>query len=142
MKKKSKTLSPIQIARLSSAAPTHAVQEPSGSHGGKLKPLGVRGKRQNKWYEREKALHFIKYPYCALCLLDGIRNDGDRTLHHKAGRKGSLLWERKHFLTTCMHHHRYIHDNTKEALAEGWLVRLPKAEVDALNTEYRNLGMF
>ena len=152
-KNKPKELSPIQQARQKMMAPTPSgyrkkprsgLRQPSSSlkRNTKLKTFGVKGKRQNRKYEQEKHLHFIKHPYCHLCLRDGIRNDGDRTLHHKAGRAGALLWYRPLFLTTCLHHHRYIHDNTDEAVENGWIVRLTKAEEDTINKDARKLGYF
>ena len=140
MKSKPKKLSPIQMARRRLPHPTPETNEAAGCRGS-LKPIGTKGERKNQWYDREKRLHLKKYPYCALCLKDGVRNK-DVHIHHKAGRKGALLWHRDYFLTLCHHHHRWVHDNVSQSLTEGLLIHLDKADEDRINGEYRKLGMF
>ena len=109
--------------------------------GGKLRSSGTKGNRQRRFYEQERTLHLKKYPYCALCLLDGIRNT-DVMIHHRAGRAGALLWHRNYFMTTCFEHHVYIHSHVGQSLSEGWLVHPSKDEQDMINREYRKQGIF
>lgn len=58
-----------------------------------------------------------------------VRVDGFCTIqatdvHHKAGRLGELLTNTSYFLPVCRHCHRYIHDNSKWAEENGYIIHL------------------
>ncbi len=44
-----------------------------------------------------------------------------RDVHHKKGRIGELLTNKRHFLAVCRPHHRHIHDHPSEARHNGLL---------------------
>lgn len=41
--------------------------------------------------------------------------------HHRRGRLGKRLYDRRSFVATCFYHHRWIHDHPKEARKMGLL---------------------
>lgn len=51
-----------------------------------------------------------QYPNC---------NSSKVTLHHKAGRIGSLLTDVSNFVALCWQHHQYIEEHPAEALKLG-----------------------
>lgn len=42
--------------------------------------------------------------------------------HHKKGRHGSLLWNQRYFMATCLFHHNWIENNKREARKRGYIL--------------------
>lgn len=43
-------------------------------------------------------------------------------IHHQKGKENDLLLDTNYFLATCVDHHRYYTDNSKEAIEKGYSV--------------------
>jgi hypothetical protein len=62
-----------------------------------------------------------RHKWCQ-CAWDDIPCSHKATeIHHMAGRRGLALIDTTNFLAVCSTHHRMIHDNPKEASAQGFL---------------------
>lgn len=82
-------------------------------------------KEVNKEY-RKIAAQFIKsHPKCAV---KGCRN-ASQTVHHKAGRIGELLTDKKNFLAVCLPCHQRITEDSAWAIANNYSVSRLKENV-------------
>lgn len=53
-------------------------------------------------------------------------------IHHMKGREGDLLLDTRFWLAVCRPHHRYITDNPKEAIENGYSISRTKKEGETL----------
>lgn len=60
----------------------------------------------------------VKIPGC-LIPNDSYSNEGMQ-VHHKKGRLGNLLWDKRYFLAICANCHRFITDHNEIAMSNGW----------------------
>jgi hypothetical protein len=85
-------------------------------------------------YRAAKAEHFAEHPRCQhpdgcnRSLLKGDLMD----LHHRAGRRGPLLYCKKYFATACRPHHDEAKNDPKKSRASGWVVDVSSEEVRQL----------
>lgn len=49
-------------------------------------------------------------------------------LHHKRGRFGERLLDKRHWATSCRFHNEWAETHTGEALAVGWLIPIEASE--------------
>lgn len=151
MNKKKRILSPIQQLRESQKPITSQKQNPSIGKPPKskreykpksLKQVGERGKRRNKFYNSAKKEYESKVPCCELCKSLGLVVTSGLDIHHKAGRKGPLLWHQDYFARLCRKCHIKVHSEVAWSYSKGWLKIVPTEEYNELNRRYRNRGMF
>ncbi len=77
--------------------------------GTKARKIDEYSKQVKKWKEGK---------ICALKFHS--RCNGPLTCHHKRGRIGQLLLDKKHWLPVCLGHHQYIEEHPTEAREKGW----------------------
>lgn len=80
-----------------------------------IKKVSDKRKKENILYEKAKKEHFELHPACQF---PGCTSE-NRTLHHGAGRIGTLLWDKRYFKTLCPEHHRYCELHPIEAKELG-----------------------
>lgn len=63
-------------------------------------------------YRRKRDAYFKDHPVCEFpgCTSKKI------TLHHKRGRQGAFLTDKRHFCSLCLKHHTFVNENPDEAL--------------------------
>lgn len=68
-----------------------------------------------KKYRRLRDKYFEEHPICEFpdC------NSKNITLHHKRGRIGSFLTDKRHFCSLCVKHHIWVNEHNDEALKMG-----------------------
>jgi hypothetical protein len=74
-------------------------------------------------YRRLRDAYFKEHPVCEFpgCASKNI------TLHHKKGRCGALLTDKRNFCSLCLQHHTFVNENPTEALKLGLVInRLDK----------------
>lgn len=49
-------------------------------------------------------------------------------VHHRRGRRGRRLLDQNYWAGSCARHNQFAEDNTGEALACGWLLRIESVE--------------
>lgn len=66
-------------------------------------------------YRRLRDKYFEENPVCEYpgCMSSKI------TLHHKRGRIGAFLTDKRHFCSLCQKHHTWVNENPAEALKMG-----------------------
>lgn len=78
-----------------------------------------------KRYKKAREEFLSTHPCCEVkipgCLIpnDGYNNEGIQ-VHHKKGRIGDLLWDKRYFLAVCANCHRFIEDHPFVAISNGW----------------------
>lgn len=73
--------------------------------------------KQNAEYMKLRKKYLEDHTVCQVC------NEREATqIHHKAGRRHSLLCEVEFFLAICFECHAYIHNHPEAARKEGWLL--------------------
>ena len=95
----------------------------------KKKKEAKRIRKVSKSRKSEKTLYLIarelyinQHPICERC----NRKHSDQ-IHHKGGRIGSLLYDKRYFLAVCDTCHKWIEANPKLSKEEGWSIsRLSK----------------
>lgn len=60
--------------------------------------------------------------YVGVCQRCGGR--GFVELHHKRGRLGPLLIDKRHFAILCESCHRHVHTHVNKARGEGWIAQI------------------
>jgi len=89
--------------------------EPSGKKKPKrLRSVSIRREHENKLESQARKEHLKENPYCAICAGKAT------TIHHKKGRIGSLLYDRRWFLSTCLGCHTIIERNPEWAKEKGY----------------------
>lgn len=86
------------------------------------------GLRERK-YARAKRAYLKAWPWCEACALTAVGANPPRPatdLHHKRGRAGALLSDRRFFMSACRPCHDWIHANGELARALGLMA--PAAE--------------
>jgi len=63
-----------------------------------------------KKYRRLRDKYFEEHPVCEF---PGC-NSKNITLHHKRGRVGAFLTDKRSFCSLCLPHHRYVENNPEE----------------------------
>lgn len=96
----------------------------------RLKSRSTKRRSDENRYSKAKAEHFKEHPNCAWpqCTRS-VRKGHELDIHHKAGRNGPLLYERRYFCTLCRRHHDYVESHLSWARANGWIVDLSSQEV-------------
>lgn len=85
----------------------------------KIAPVSNKQKEALKRYRRLRDEYFKKKPVCEF---PGCSSK-DITLHHKRGRVGAFLTDKRWFCSLCMKHHRYVEENPDEAIKLGLTVK-------------------
>lgn len=81
----------------------------------KICPVSKSKGKKLREYEKVKAEYFKDHPVCEF---EGCESTAI-TLHHVAGRCGSLLTDKQHFKSLCWPHHRFVEENPLEAFKMG-----------------------
>lgn len=86
----------------------------------KINKISKKQKKLLQIYERERDEYMAAHEVCEVKGCGSPAND----LHHKAGRVGSLLYDKDYFMAVCRGCHDYIHDYPKEAEKKGYIIRV------------------
>ena len=84
-----------------------------------INPISESLKESNKIYKVEKAEYMKEHPICeagVICKNTAKSED----IHHKKGRLGKLLTDKRYFLAVCRRDHDWIELNPKEAKKLGF----------------------
>lgn len=93
-----------------------------------------RGKIKTKLYADARKEYLETHRCCETklegCLIPTINsNSKGLQIHHKKGRIGELLFDKKYFLAVCQNCHNYIENNPEFAILNGYsLSRLAKQD--------------
>lgn len=82
---------------------------------GKLNAFSPKRAAQHRAYTAARDAFMREHPNCQRC--GGTAHD----LHHRRGRQGKLLKDRRFFMAVCRECHDWIHANPAEARATGFL---------------------
>lgn len=103
---------------------------------GKIKKVSNRGYERNKFYKKARLDYLETHPCCEAklpgCLIpnDAFDNEGLQ-IHHKKGRTGDLLWDKRYFLAVCHSCHRAIEDFPNMAISHGWSLSRHSKDIEA-----------
>lgn len=73
-----------------------------------------------KIYKVVRPEYLSAHPVCQ-AKIDGCTGESTQ-IHHKAGRIGDLLINKKYFLAVCFSCHQYIENHPEEAKQKGWSI--------------------
>lgn len=82
-----------------------------------IRPVSERRKEALKKYRRARDKYFEENPVCEFPGCSSRKID----LHHKRGREGAFLTDKRYFSSLCRKHHDYIHNNPEEARKLGFI---------------------
>jgi hypothetical protein len=80
--------------------------------------------RQNRTYSVLRAEFLTAHPRCEF---PGGCTEWADTVQHLRGRRGERLNDTTYWAASCLPHNLWAEDNTGEALAMGWLIRIEGA---------------
>lgn len=83
----------------------------------RIAPISESKKLDLKLYKQAREEYLSDTPFCERCQ---IRHELE--IHHKAGRIGSLLFNKKYFMAVCRDCHIYIENNVTESKLKGWSI--------------------
>lgn len=86
---------------------------------GKPKPISIKRMILNEEYKVVRDEYMADHPVCEV--KDCMHPSED--LHHKKHRSGKLLTDVEFFCAVCRYHHGEIHNKSKWAYAEGYLIK-------------------
>lgn len=87
----------------------------------KSKPKGMKRvsdkrKEENEAWEQARKEHLAENPMCAF---PGCKKEAD-SVHHKKGRIGALLTDKRYFVSLCwIPHHKWVEEHPREAKEMG-----------------------
>lgn len=81
----------------------------------KINPVSKNRLEALKKYRKLRDKYFEEHP---ICEFPGC-NSRDIDLHHKRGRYGALLTDKRYFCSLCRTHHIYVETHPKEAKRLG-----------------------
>lgn len=77
---------------------------------------------REKLYKKAKREYMAAHPRCEACPVITFDPPAPSTdLHHKRGRAGTLLYDKRFFMAGCRTCHDWIHDNPAKARELGLL---------------------
>jgi hypothetical protein len=81
----------------------------------KISPVSKNREAALAKYRRLRDAYFKEHPICEFpgCTSKQI------TLHHKRGRIGAFLTDKRHFCSLCHKHHTWVNENNAEAFKLG-----------------------
>lgn len=100
-----------------------------------MRQQSKKGRKRQSKYSKAASEYLKENPFCEIC-----GREENLSIHHKAGRNGSLLWDKRYFMTTCMigyvldkmfpnsnkNHtggcHGWIEANKNLAREKGWIL--------------------
>lgn len=83
-----------------------------------IKPISDKRAEELAKYREVRAEYKKAHPQCEVL---GCTKKG-QDLHHKNERHGKRVYDSEYFMSVCRYHHRWIHENPKEAREMGYLV--------------------
>lgn len=83
----------------------------------KPKPMSDKRSRELALYRKERIKYLKDHPQCEARLWCCIGSSSE--IHHKQGRENELLNDQSKWLAICPSCHRYITDNSHEAIELG-----------------------
>lgn len=105
----------------------------------RIKQISPKKKKSNELYrkakeEYRKEVRSIQGRPPNLGLLcERCQKNIEDDIHHKAGRSGFMLWHKPMFCLLCRTCHNEIHyRNTKQAEADGWIIRLTRGQIEEI----------
>lgn len=110
----------------------------------KIKKISNRGYERNKLYKKARLEYLETHPCCEVklpgCTIphDGYDASGLQ-VHHKLGRIGDLLYDKRYFLAVCHSCHEAITRFGNLAISHGWsLPRLNKRTEKSIEEETKD----
>lgn len=87
------------------------------------KPIRRRSKAMAKRMAvyRQEVREWLRDKWCAVDGMAGHSSHPATECHHRNGRNGSLLTDKRFWVPVCDLHHRWIHDHPEQARREGLL---------------------
>ena len=92
-----------------------AVRKPLQRSGKRIAPISEKMASNLAKYRKRRDKYFDEHP---ICEFPGC-NSRQITLHHKRGRVGSFLTDKRYFCSLCQKHHQWVNENNKEAAKMG-----------------------
>lgn len=93
-----------------------------------------RGKEKAKLYKKARREYLEAHRCCEAkltgCMIPTLNYEAlGLQIHHKKGRLGELLFDKRYFLAVCQNCHSYIENNPEFAISHGYsLSRLAKED--------------
>jgi hypothetical protein len=87
----------------------------------RIRSVSVRRQRENREYTKLRREFLESRPRCEFPNGCGERAD---TVQHLRGRRGARLNNVDYWAASCLAHNLWAEENTGEALAIGWLIRI------------------
>ena len=100
-----------------------AKRKDEGKKQGRIKPRSKRRAAEEREYlkERNEWLERPENSICAVCIVEQEPIPQRATqVHHKKGRIGKLLLDKRFWLGVCDEHHRVITEHSAEAIRKGY----------------------
>ena len=92
----------------------------------RISRVSERRKIDEKLYTQARKEYLNDNPKCERCVYlsekYGSRVMPSNQIHHKKGRTGSLLYNKRYFMACCDDCHKYIEANPKESKLKGWSI--------------------
>lgn len=81
-----------------------------------LKKMSSKASVRMKTYLKARKEYMEEHPCCEICNALAV------CIHHKKGKLGDLLWDKRFFMSTCFNCHRRIEDNRAWGYEMGYLL--------------------
>ena len=78
--------------------------------------MSIRREQENRLYTKARKDHLEEFPDCVVC------TGAATTVHHKKGRLGNLLYDRRWFLSACLGCHVIIEQRPEWAKSKGYSI--------------------
>lgn len=102
----------------------------------RIRNRSVSRRKQEDLYRVARDAWFLKNPACMFPGCKRSLRKGDAIdLHHKAGRRGPLLYRAEYFCTLCREHHDYVEQHLGWARENGFRVDVSSEEVQRMKQE-------
>lgn len=93
----------------------------------KISVKSLKRKVEDKLYLKNKKEYLIEHIRCEVKGCNRVSED----VHHKKGRVGKLLYDKRFFMAVCRNHHTEIETDPKAAKENGYSLSRLKIEEDA-----------
>lgn len=84
----------------------------------KIKPRSDKRAKLENVYQKLRIAFLEENPYCKRC---GKKSED---LHHAGKRSGRMLIATAYFMALCRKCHTWVHENSKEAKEQGYLIKI------------------
>ena len=84
-----------------------------------IRRVSVKRKSETALYRLLRIEYLIEHPFC-----EGLCGKRSTEIHHRAGREGKLLNDKRHFAAVCRTLHDWIRDHPNQAREAGLLYEI------------------